>query len=830
MDKVVVDFKGLASRYAAEDRADLAAKGSQVITSVVELGHNIFTRIQKLSGIGLLNLSRAPTDPIDVDDCNLLHVICDYASELSLTPLTFGSATGRMYRCGALEGGTISVISSSNGWSNWKWPEITSVPMKQRCLSESPVVEVVGLSCAWPLGCQCNADPRCTEWYQSLANSTTTNFVSRVLIDESGTPMMNVAGPILNFSTTPARLLGVLDWPATLSGMNYLVTSAVGSLLNGNYMAMLLNDTNLTTLASVVRGCAANETPPGNSSLPVWSSLRSCDPGLRAVAQWLSTNQTVTQPLELEFVGLSWDIYPVQLLSFSYFFILSSNLTQINQPIDISEAKATAQLSAARTELITQATNSGNATWRYVSAVGAENIAVIEALQDAFLAQIQAVENSSLATLAAFQKLRSVNGEHLNQSLIEQVSLLKNNSLDAMAITTGWIIAVVFAILLLVLAFSAWGTIRVTNHLIHIIGLMEDVAEMKVDNLEVPQCSGVTEVARIQSAFQVLVRRLAEYKSYIPAGLFEKGEQEMALRDEDQDEGSPKSSNCLSSEMEAVSVGRAPSCATSSPNPSPSRRSFKRNVAVMSVNLMGFMDVLLTVSDAISKNIFNEYVTLVHEAVAQNRGNIDCLLGDQIFVTFNAHIPCADPAGAAATAALEVQYQLLYHLGDRLRFQIGLSFGPTFASSVGYTKFKSMVTMGSPLQLAAMLSRIPRFDNGKILADTSFDERVKYSFNLRPVELLYLPHLKSFSKCNPKSQRISLLLSKKLLQEDEWLYQVQERTSDWVQTFDRLVAAKSTQEGQTLLHQFLADHPQDEVALRLRDRLPMWSPGLGIAP
>lgn len=36
----------------------------------------------------------------------------------------------------------------------------------------------------------------------------------------------------------------------------------------------------------------------------------------------------------------------------------------------------------------------------------------------------------------------------------------------------------------------------------------------------------------------------------------------------------------------------------------------------------------------------------------QARGNIDCIVGDQTFVTFNAHIPCGDIAMAAVNAAL----------------------------------------------------------------------------------------------------------------------------------------------------------------------------------
>eukprot|EP00668_Euglena_longa_P044632 GGOE01060018.1.p1 GENE.GGOE01060018.1~~GGOE01060018.1.p1 ORF type:complete len:245 (-),score=63.72 GGOE01060018.1:403-1137(-) len=242
------------------------------------------------------------------------------------------------------------------------------------------------------------------------------------------------------------------------------------------------------------------------------------------------------------------------------------------------------------------------------------------------------------------------------------------------------------------------------------------------------------------------------------------------------------------------------------------------------------MDVLMHVNDGLSKGIFNEYVTVVHTAVSQSRGNIDCILGDQIFVTFNAHIPCSDPASVAMVGALELQLQLLLRGGDRVKFQVGASFGPVFASSVGYTKFKSMVTVGSPMKVASLLSHMARFENGAVLVDTSLEERVKYSCSLQPVELVHMPQLKTFAKSCSRSQRIFLLLGKKHLQEGEWIYQVGEGTSpsDWKQTFEQLVTAVSVEEGRSLLEQYLAGFPNDDIALRLKDRLPLWLPGAGI--
>eukprot|EP00667_Euglena_gracilis_P022797 EG_transcript_25518 len=245
---------------------------------------------------------------------------------------------------------------------------------------------------------------------------------------------------------------------------------------------------------------------------------------------------------------------------------------------------------------------------------------------------------------------------------------------------------------------------------------------MKVENLEVPQHSSVREVARIQTAFQVLVLRLAEYKSYIPAGLFEQEEEGQpttgqqaeaggANADSDAEDSAAGPSHRLSAASHnqhrpsaTASSGSAPRSAvlvsvrkfstmSTSTHRTGGRRpaqSARKNVVVLAVNVMGFMDVLCSAAEGNIRNIFNDYLSLVHEATSQHRGNVDCVLGDQVFVTFNAHIPCSDSAGSAVAAALEVRQKLLHKLGDKLKFQVGASFGPVFAGSVGYTKFKSM--------------------------------------------------------------------------------------------------------------------------------------------
>eukprot|EP00668_Euglena_longa_P024139 GGOE01030153.1.p1 GENE.GGOE01030153.1~~GGOE01030153.1.p1 ORF type:complete len:970 (-),score=281.25 GGOE01030153.1:118-2670(-) len=835
MGTVVTDFKLLASNYTSQIRADLAAKVIALLASAINAGAKSRVRLQQLIDIGLLDITRAPTDPIGEKDCDFLSVLCNTAYEVGPYILNVVSATGRLYSCGLLDGGLVSVVSRQGGLynqSNLRWrPYAVGVPaavqksMKDRCLSEPSEVEVVGRNCVWPMSCQCGADPRCTYVYQFYVNTSASHQVSFVRPEDSGVVQLTVALNFVNASATPPALLGVSYGSNSVAMLNLGLSYLLGPLGDTN-LAVLMDDAVLSVLGNMVRPCAPNDVTPGNLSFPAWSAFRSCDPGLRTVAQYISDHRPITKPFTLESDGFVWDVKYDSNLQMSCYFVVGANKSLINKDIVASEARATTQLNAVRTELTRKVAASGAATNAYVAAVGEQNVQATQAMQNSFLLELHQLENSSRASLAASQQSSAANAESTTHSQATAVEQLKSDQLSEMATTVGWTIAVVLAILLLSLLISMCGTIRITNSLANIIGLMEDVADMKVENLTVPQSSGVREVARIQAAFQVMVERLSEYKSYIPAGVFEKlGEtaKEVDLNDDRRTSGH---STSLASPIGRLVHSRKQS---SIPSSGPAWKS-TNSVAVLSINVVGFMNASLDLIDCQSKSVFNEYVVHVHEVVSQGRGNIDFLAGDQIFVTFNAHLPCSDPAGVATAAALDVRQSLLSKLGDQLKFQIGMAFGPVFASSVGYAKFKFMVTVGTPMKVAAILAHMKRLVNGAILVDAGLKERVKYEYHLRPVELLYLPRLKSFAADAPTSQRVSMLVSKKNLQADEWLYQVGKDVdyTEWSPTFDRLVAATSEEERQRRLQQYLADFPDDDVAQRLMDRLPLWVPGCGI--
>eukprot|EP00667_Euglena_gracilis_P001677 EG_transcript_1676 len=869
MGTVVADFKGLASSYMTQVRAALAAKGSASVAATELAAAAAKRRLQQLVDLGVLDLSRTPTDPVGEQDCTLLGLLCDVASEFYYIPFSVTSATGRHYLCGSFDGAVVTTVSVANGLYNetrrvW-YPYPLSFPSwarrttKQRCLAENPVLIVTGRDCPLPQSCRCGADMRCSQWYTQFANATVASFTSGMYQDWMGIRLHN-SMPLLNASTSPPTLLGVVDSSWLLSQAQLLLP-APPQVFQTTYMVLLLNDTNLTVVgnrfAASSSSCATNETAPGDPTMPTYSGLRSCDPRLRYLTQWVAANRSLDQPVTLEHAGILWDVSPVRTVATSYFFIAGNNKSEVNGRIDSSEARASSQLAATRAGLARSVAARGAAARAYVAAAGDQDLQSAQALQDSFLAEIQALEESSQASLSASQGLSSANAQQMTEAQIIAVEAQKSSVLATIWVTAGWTVVVVLCLLLAVLGISASATAQVTRQLACTIGLMEDVAELRVEGLAAPRRAGVQELARLQASFQVMVDRLAEYKSYIPAGVLERpsGARYTEVEETESEaeaaggEAAERRPSHLSvpsaaarrpSHLSRVSRLSHDGLAVLPPARKPSgevgplavsgRRPATRPVAVLAVNVVGFTDLFLEGDEAQCREAFNEYVTLVHTVASQSRGNVDFLAGDEVVVTFNAHVPCADPAEAAATAALDLRNQLLCQLGDRWKFRLGVSFGPMFATTVGYTKFKFMAAVGSSMKTATALSHVDRLENGAVVADSNLHERMKFLFSFRPLELLHLPWVKPLAKGNLTRQGVFLLEGKKVLQEDEWLYQVGDGThsSDWEKTFKRLVAATSPVELEDVLEQYLQRYPQDDVALRLQERLPLWVPGAGI--
>eukprot|EP00668_Euglena_longa_P010929 GGOE01013252.1.p1 GENE.GGOE01013252.1~~GGOE01013252.1.p1 ORF type:complete len:995 (-),score=273.75 GGOE01013252.1:1826-4810(-) len=856
MGLVISDFKGVATNYSAQLRAALAAKASTTVLQTINARIAGMKRFQTLSTLGMLNLSRAPWDPIGADDCMMLGVLCATAVEIgSSEPVVVALATGRSYSCTAGKEASISTISFSGAQYNEQVvkyePDATSVLLiQQRCLSGvNTSIETVGQNCSQPPSCGCGQDKRCTVWYQQHAADTSPNLArGEAFRGAYGAPATSISYSVFNTNATNPSLLAVATNTFDFTAIDRFLSSLVS--VNTTVLAVLLNDTNLTSVGSTGVKCAANEIPPGDPSLPTWAGLRSCDSGLRTVAGWLAQHPAAST-ISLESAGVVWDVFPTNLGILTYYFVIGSQLSVINAVVDVSEAHASSQLTAVRMEQLSMVAASGKATKTYMASVGTQNAVTSQAMEANFIAQMQEVNVTSRTALASSQQRSAAQVRQLMDTQTTEINALTSRHLSAMAVTTGWTIAVVMAILLIVMLCSAVGTVRITRNLAVIIGLMEDVAEMRVEDLAAPPFSYVTEVARIGTAFQVLVRRLGEYKSYIPAGVFEKMQEGHTgedgggnASDEDRlsvsDSGSTRQFTCDKPKSrhptlpDGTGIIRMQGSTSSGPRSGAGSlicpSSTKDRAAALSFHVFDLTEALLQMAPALAKSLLSQCVAHVHEAASQGRGNVDFVAGDRIFVTFNAHIPCPEPANAAVNAALEMRRLLWNVTRERLKFQIGISYGRVLAGSVGYAKFRSMTTLGNPVKVATVVSQMTDFESGTILVDTFVEEKMKYVYELRPVELVHFPEQRPLAWNVPSSFRVFLVQSRRQVDEDEWLYQVDKMlpTTDWQRAFDQVVSAKTVEDGRSHLEHFLEGHPQDAVALRLKGRLTMWTPGLGL--
>eukprot|EP00668_Euglena_longa_P024402 GGOE01030461.1.p1 GENE.GGOE01030461.1~~GGOE01030461.1.p1 ORF type:complete len:775 (-),score=172.49 GGOE01030461.1:785-3109(-) len=762
----------------------------------------------------------------------------------STLPVTVALATGRSYSCTVGAEASISVITL-NGTQLWKWvPDSTSAQVtRQRCLGVPTSRE----NCTQPQGCSCGQDQRCTVWFQEHATDVSPNLANiRVFQTSSGALATSISYSLFSTDSAPT-LLALASNNLEFTGIDRYL----GSLLtvNTTVLGILLNDTNLSLVGNTDVKCATNETAPGDPSLPTWSGMRSCNAGIRNVTQWLLHNRSAVQSsVMLQFADVLWDIFPTNISVLSYFLIVGSPLSVINAEADAYSSHANDQLATVRAEELDRVTATGTATKEYLAAVETQVTLVSQAMETQFIEELKELENTSMEVINASQRRSSSQVQQLMEEQTSDIEAMTSKHLSAMLVAIGVIIAVVCAILLIVLLCSAWGTAHVTRDLIGIIGLMESVADLKVEDLVVRCNSRVTEVARIESAFQVLVRRLTEYKSYIPASVFEKVAPEETGDDgHNQSDGDAfsdsdsqlhiatiKHRRHTQSDVSGVTLvqGSTSSEARSTAASSPAGHCTytKSRAAVLTFHAFNLTEALLQMAPSLAKNVMCQVVAHMHEAATQSRGNIDCILGDQAFITFNTHIPCAEPAGAAVAAALDIRRLLCPFARDRLRFQIGISCGPVLASSIGYSKFRTMVTLGHPMKISSMVSQMSDFESGTVLVDTSVEEKMKYMYDLRPVELVHFPQLKPLPWNTHSTDRIFLVEGKRVMDEDEWLYQVDKMASpnDWHWAFDQVASAQTAQEGRSFLEQFLQVHPHDAVALRLKAHLAMWIPGIGL--
>jgi len=833
---IIGDFETIAATYAQELRYEFAMKAQSDFQNLVAVRVNAVKRMPTLVQWGFFDGNKPLDAPYDNSDMILLAAMCEYASELGPGgDLTWVTGTGRFYDCipgtyGRLLSTVIAPDGKSYNQSYVTWYLPTNVTdFKATLQSITPVWTRIGTNCGYPVICvnqfaTCGFAAQCRPNVYPYFNLTEPKLLWTSVFNSYNTdkPLIGLTWSMLNTNVTPPELEAVLTCPFLLASVNAFLQTIVSSA--GTHLAVMLNDTDLSVMGSVGTSCGPNEVQPGWPLLPLWSVLRSCDPRILAVGTWLMDHRgtALANKTTVTLNDTIWDIFLLTESGLSYYVVVGMEVSAMYGAIWAAESNATQALGNLSASQRSNLLALGNQTYSYMQSLGGKNLIQIQAMQTSLMSELAQLANASQALLNSSQTQSTALISAMLAQQMAKVGDVQTTQLSALAITTAWTIGVVVGLLLAVLAVGAMGTMRLTASLTEIITLMENVAEMKVEQLEVPRDAPVVEVARIQRAFHALVTRLAEYKTYMPAALFNPmepvspGKAICRADDTDHDGSVSTDSQLVSHSTGSVIEQRGKGVTRATPSATMTRC----NVASLVVNVLRFRD---HANDPNIITVFSNYLKLVHRAVSQARGNIDCVFGDQIFATFNAHIPCSDPVTAAATAALEIQASFSKAAGYQFNCLMGLACGPMVAGSAGYTRFRTMVALGKSMKLAFLLSRLSQFDCGAILCDPSVADRIGFTHTLVPVDVVHLPRERP-----PRGYVVHALTAKKELATDEWLYQVGQGGNDWEATFYKLRSAKTMVETRMALKAYRDEHPGDAWAKRLASRLHAWTPSIGV--
>eukprot|EP00668_Euglena_longa_P004160 GGOE01004872.1.p1 GENE.GGOE01004872.1~~GGOE01004872.1.p1 ORF type:complete len:976 (+),score=240.09 GGOE01004872.1:412-2928(+) len=778
-------------------------------------------RIAQFHSLRIANFSAHPALGPVLSDCQLVAALCSAVHSAENGTVCLSTQSGVQYGCSASAGAILQLpltASNATAWITHNWPAFPSTaPMTEhvawldRCLSDfsgMPAAVANATQFGYTTSSAAPFQLQCTLQYQHFLKYT---GPARLQVTEEPAGS-TLSFPIYNEATVPQRLLAVGSVSLPQIDFKELLLRAKAPVSGDVQVVLVHHDGNPAVLGAT----GAFHTCTGSSYS---SLLDACDPELAALGHWLAgmaTNGTdgccaPSSSWTWRSANLVWDVFPVEGEPMGLLVAVATNTTHLPDE-------------AAVTERVAQ-----QALWLLQEASG-DSMKPLSNVSTSILLPASPRNQTDLADAEA--KLTSF----IVQLPSQHHSVLISSISNVCAILAGIVIVVAATAMLFIN--------RLTRSLGVVENTIQDVAAMRFGALMLQTGSVVTEVQRLQEAFVLLVNRLLEYRSFIPAGLF-RSTTEDDFCDKPRSPSSRRTSQQTQSRQVPVHMvlphqrSLTPTSVLSrrtSPIPkdlvanSPSRMN-RRNVAVMVVNALGFRTFVAVAGESHMEYVLGHYVATVHDFVSKARGHVDVVLGDQLFVTFNAHFTCPDAHTAATGTALDLRTALTTGpLAGLLRVQIGVSVGQVLTGCTGYLQFKTLVTVGAPMKVAAAFAHLSNMDGSVVLIDPAVEERVRYSFKLRPVDAVHFPLSGQYSVALARAVTIFLVESRIVFQEAEWIYQVRDDDccEGWPGVFANVLAADTQAQAGLYLRRHLAQHPDDFYALRLQSRLQRWCPKRGV--
>eukprot|EP00667_Euglena_gracilis_P004125 EG_transcript_4142 len=645
MASVITQFRLVGTDYASRLRSESASRAETMFSGMLEERITALQRQARLYDLGLMNLSRRADQPLDEATCTLLGTLCVSSAEMRQN-VYIGTANGDDVFCDVA--GVAAILFKQAGPASdtvifYQWaPYLASATdtnfsaWRQSCLagSNSSFLNVTcaeGTESVYP-SCNgtCGFDPRCRSWYAvHLGVQTAVTQMSAVYIDvQKLVPTVTLSYPIFSGSHS---LAGVAASDFYFSDVNqYLETLGTSQLV-----AVVFNSSDLLVVGTS-QACTNATAPRAGVSIAAV-----CSPALRGLGSWLATNRALAHNVSVELAGTLWDVFPGVVDSFSYFVAVGMNKTEVYAVVDAITAEANATLQAVYQQQTARMAAAEAQSLAEMDAVAAEKVASLRALQVQERVHLEEMQNETARELNASQQKSTQDLSTLTTNEMSAIQQLEDYHLsrvsDSIGTTFGAVVGIGAGILLL----GSYGTWAVTKQVQQITQVIEDVAQMKVETLEVTQKSPIREVQRIEAALGVLVGRLAEYKTYMPAGLFQQGDhpEDVELSPNSVGAGAAGPKRCFSPRQNSsltVSPSGSRSTSSTAVLGASSARLMRRSVVAMVVNVAHFQADLAQRSAGQLEAMLNRLISAVHGIAAKAQGNIDAILGDQILVTFNA--------------------------------------------------------------------------------------------------------------------------------------------------------------------------------------------------
>ncbi len=171
----------------------------------------------------------------------------------------------------------------------------------------------------------------------------------------------------------------------------------------------------------------------------------------------------------------------------------------------------------------------------------------------------------------------------------------------------------------------------------------------------------------------------------------------------------------------------------------------QREATILFADIRGFTAYSEKVSPEEAAAALDERLAMFVEAVRAEGGTINKLIGDGAMAVFGLPLPHADPAGAAARAALRAR-DAVARLGG-LRFGFGINSGLVAAGRLGVEGGAEYGVIGAPVNVASRLEGAA--GAGAILAGPAAAALLAGRFTLGPERSLALDGLREPVAASP---------------------------------------------------------------------------------